>query len=397
MIRSFARCSGWFLAALVVCAALPHFAVAAPAHALAAPHLHVLAAGTLFNWLDKEVNLTDAALTVRAQAVAALDPGAILSPAFFPRVDARSVRLRDITTLIARPVSDRREWNAPGRQIPLKVPSFRDVEMLPVEGYFKMEEQEMQRLIEGAAGNEAVFRSIVGPEIPVRTDGLVVANMRRIDLDAFRAWGTGIVTVRNPQGSGADKVVDFQFDSSRYVTPSAWTATPSTGTAFSEFMVETYNAQNLIGSLRGAVMRLSTYQAMQNTAPLRVGQAYPLSRAELEAILSAEFGGPFSLIVFEDTVEVFNDGGQEYTSTKIWPAQTVAWIPASGIIGSTYYAPVVSAYGLAAANPGMEIDVNGMTVVKTISNEGKELGVRCQVNALAVPNEQALYVVNAGV
>lgn len=351
----------------------------------------------LFNWIEKELLLTNAALTVRAQAVAALDPGIILSPSFFPRVDARSVRLRDITTIIARPVADRREWNTSGRQIGLKDPSFRDVEMLPVESFFKLEEQEMQRLIEGAAGNEAVFRSIVGPDIPTRTDGLVTANMRRIDIDAFRAWATGVITVRNPQGSGADKTVDFQFDSSRYVTPTAWTGTPTTGTAWTEFMQETYNAQNKIGATRGAIMRLSTYQALQYTAPLRTGQAYPLSRAELEAILSAEFGGPFSLIVFEDTAEVYDDGGQAYTSTKIWAAETVAWIPASGQVGSTFYAPVVSAYGIAAANPEMEIKVNDMTVVRTIGNEGKDLTVRCQVNALAVPNEQALYVVNAGI
>lgn len=351
----------------------------------------------MFNWINAEALLTNAALTVRAQARAALDLGAINSPSFFPRVDARSVKLRDITTLDARPVADRREWNAPGRQIPLRTPSFRDVEMLPVESFFSINEQEMQALMEGAAGNEAVFRSIVGPEIPTRVDTLATSNMRRLDIDAFRAWALGTVTVRDPQGATADKVVDFEFAAARYVTPSAWTGTAGSGTAWTQFLAQTFNAQGLIGSVKGAVMRLSTYQAIQYTAPLRTGQAYPLSKAELESALSAEFGGPFTIVVFEDTVEVFNDGGQSYTSTKIWPAQRVAWIPTSGIIGSTFYAPVVSAYELAAASPDMKIDVRGMTAVKTIGNEGKALSVRCQVNALAVPNEQALYVVNAGI
>lgn len=351
----------------------------------------------MFNWINSEALLTNAALTVRAQAQAANDLGLINSPIFFPRANADSVKLSAITTLDARPVADRREWNAPGRQIPLRVPAFRDVEMLPVESFFDIKEQELQRLMEGAAGNEAVFRSIVAPRIPERTDALVSANMRRLDVDAFRAWALGTVTVRDPQGATADKVVDFRFSSDRYVTPSAWTGTQGSGTAWTQFLAETYNAQSLIGAVKGAVMRLSTYQAIQYTAPLRTGQAYPLSKAELQAALSAEFGGPFTIVVFEDTVEVFNDGGQAYTSTKIWPANRVAWIPASGIIGSTFYAPVVSAYEMAQASPDMKIDVRGMTVVKTIGNEGKSLSVRCQVNALAVPNEQALYVVNAGI
>ncbi len=351
----------------------------------------------MFNWINTEQLLTNAALTVRAQARSAIDLGLVNSPAFFPRVDARGVKLSDITTLDARPVADRREWNAPGRQIPLAVPSFRDVEMIPVESYFKLEEQEMQKIMEGALGNEAVFRQIVGPDIPTRVDRLVSANIRRIDLDAFRAWALGVITVRNPQGSGADKTVDFQFSSSRYTTPTAWTGTPTTGTAWTQFLTETYNAETLMGATRGAVMRRSTFVAIQYTAPLGTNQAYPLSRAELERRLGEELGHPFTIIVFEDSVDVFDDGGQAYTRTKIWPANRVAWIPDSGIIGSTYYAPTVNGFQMANASPDMAIDVRGMSVVRTVANEGKELSVRCQVNALAVPNEQALYVVNAGI
>jgi hypothetical protein len=351
----------------------------------------------MLNWIEQERTLTNAALTVRVQARATDDQGIILSPAFFPRAEARSVRLADITTLDARPVADRREWNAPGRKIALEVPSFREMEMLPVESYFDMYEQEMQKLIEGTNGNEAVLRQIVGPDIPKRTDGLATANVRRVDLDAFRAWALGSVTVRDPQGATPDRVVSFQFSTDRYVTPTAWTGTPSTGTAWTQFMAETKNARRLIGPLRGAVMRDSTYTALQYTAPLATGQTYPLSRTQLEEIISREYPGPFAIIVFEDTVQEYTDGGLSKTSVNIWPANRVAWIPADGIVGSTYYAPSVTGFQLAGANPGFQIDVRGQVVVRTVVNEGKGLIVRCQVNALAVPNEQKVYVVNAGI
>jgi hypothetical protein len=353
----------------------------------------------MFSWLDSELALTNAALTVRAQARSAIDMGKMYHPLLFPRVDARSVKLSDITTLDLRPAADRREWNARGRHIPLVTPPLKDVEMLPIESYFKIEEYEMQRLLEGTIGNEAIFRQIVGPQIPVRTDGLVMANLRRIEIDAMKAWATGSVTVRNPQGSAADKVIDLQFSGDRYVSPTPWTATPVTGTAWTQFLEESYNAQTFIGSLRGAVMRLSTFRAMQVTAPAASasGQALPLSKAELQNRLSAEFGGPFAIIVVEDTHEVFSDGGSTRVQTKVWPDNIVAFIPASGIIGNTFYAPVARAYQLAAANPAAQIDVNGMTVIKEVGNGGRDLTVECQVNALALPNEQALYVVDAGV
>ncbi len=353
----------------------------------------------MYSWLDQEAALTNAALTVRAQTRSAIDLGAFYHPLLFPRVDSRSVKLSDITTLDLRPAADRREWNTRGRHIPLVTPPSRDVELIPIESYFKVEEREMQRLMEGTIGNEDIFRAIVGPEIPKRTDGLVMANLRRIEIDAMTAWATGTVVVRNPQGSGADKTVSLAFANDRYVTPTPWTATPSTGTAWAQFLEETYNAQVKIGPVKGAVMRLSTLRALQYTAPLATGsgQSYPLSRQEIQNRLSAEFGGPFTLITVEDTHEVFTDGGDARTSVKVWPAGTVAWIPSSGIIGSTFYAPVARAYAMASANPGAQIDVNGMTVVKEVGNGGRDLTVECQVNALALPNEQAIYVVYAAV
>lgn len=354
----------------------------------------------MFSWLDQEALLTNAALTVRAQTRSVIDQAALYHPLLFPRVESRSVKLSDITTLDLRPAADRREWNTAGRQIPLVTPPSRDIEMIPVESYFKIEEREMQSLLEGAIGNEAIFRQIVAPSIPARTDALVMANLRRIEIDAMKAWALGMITVRNPHGSGADKTLDFQFSTDRYITPTAWNATPNDPqAAYSQFLQEAYNAQTFIGTLQGAVMRLATYRAIQATAPLAsaLGQVNPIAKAEIERRLSEELGSPFRIIVIEDTHEVFNDGGNTRTRMPVWAAERVAFMPAGRTIGSTYYAPVARAFQIAAANPAAQIDVNGMTVVRTVGNAGRELTVECQVNALAVPDEQALYVVDAGI
>jgi hypothetical protein len=352
----------------------------------------------MLNWLDQEALLSSAALTVRAQAINVNDRGLFYHPFLFPRVDARSVKISEITSLDLRMAADRREWNTRGRQIPLVMPGTKEIEMIPVESYFKVEEREMQAILEGANGNEAVFRDIVRPTIGPRTDDLTVANFRRIEIDAMKAWATGTIVVRNPQGSGADKTVSFSFAGSRYVTPTAWNATPNdANAAYTQLLTQAYNAQTLIGPLSGAVMRLSTWRAVQATAPLAsaLGQVVPLSRREIERRLSEELGAPFQIIVIEDTHEVFTDGGTARTSVAVWESGRVAFMPAGRPIGNTHYAPVVRAFQLASANPSAQIDVRGMTVVREVGNGGRDLTVECQVNALAIPNEQSLYVVNA--
>lgn len=352
------------------------------------------------DWLDQLPQLSDFYLTVRAQAVAAIDQGKLWHPYFFPRQDSRSVRIADIFTLNNfRPTADRREWNARGREIPLLTPNLREVEIVPVESKFRIDEYEIQRLTEGSFGNAAIIQSVIAPAIPERTDRLVQANLRRIEVDAMAAWSGGSVTVRNPAGAGTDKVVSLGYDSARYVTPTPWTGTATTGTAWPQFIAETYNARNLIGEVSGAVMRLSTFQAIQSSAPLAAatGQVSPIGITTLEARMADQFGVEFAIHIIEDHVDIFTDGGTDTSAIKTWPSHKVAWIPADGIIGNTFYAPVARAYNLANVDTDEQIDRNGMTVVRDIANGGRDLTVECQVNAFALPNEQAVYVVDAGI
>lgn len=352
----------------------------------------------LYSWLDQERRITSAALTVRAQAQALNDLGKFYHPIFFPRQDAPDVRLADMIISNFRPVADRREWNAPGRLLPMKGPGFREIEIIPVESYFTIEEYEMTRLLSQAQGNEALFRATVAPGIPARVDRLVEMNLRRLEVDALRAWALGVITVRNPQGSAADKVVDLQFAGARYPAPTPWTGGAG-GTAYAQLFVHMAVAQGLIGAVRGIVLGQTTMDALQTSAPLAsaTGQVIPLGIGEIERRIREQFGGQFTFNVVEDTVEPFNDGGTDTTPTRLWPANRVAFIPAGTTVGNTFYAPVARAYQMAGANPSAQIDVNGMTVVRDVRNNGKELHVECQVNALAVPDEQRVYVVDAGI
>ena len=77
--------------------------------------------------------LSPAALTVTAQTISPNDQGRLRWDVFFPRQDVDSVDLHEVTTLDFRPVSDRREWNSPGRLIPDKTPDLRDISIVPVE------------------------------------------------------------------------------------------------------------------------------------------------------------------------------------------------------------------------------------------------------------------------
>jgi hypothetical protein len=82
---------------------------------------------------------------------------------------------------------------------------------------------------------------------------------------------------------------------------------------------------------------------------------------------------------------------------KVWPAQHVAAIPAGNAIGSTAFAPVVRAWDLSSQSPDAGVDVRGITIYHEIKNGGRELTVEGQFNPMPDPNEQKLYVIDAGV
>lgn len=343
----------------------------------------------MFNWIAESTELTSAGLTVRAQAIDPTDDGRLRYAEFFPRRDVDSVRLSDITTTEFRPAADRREWNQRGRLIPLVPPTLRDIEMVPIEAYFTVEEREIQALEERTAGNQALFRQLVGADIPTRTDGLVTADYRRLELDAFRAWSRGEIVAMNPQ-HGTTQTVSFknQFAAERYQTAgAAWTM----ATAREEFIAWLIDMVGLVGPIEGVALRSPVLQLLRGAGDDR------LKLVELEDEVASEIGNAFRFVQIEHTVERFTGAGLARVREKVWPAGHIAAIPQGGTIGSTAFAPVARAFEISRQTPEAGIDVRGVTVYHETANAGRELTVEAQLNALALPDEANTAVLDTGV
>ncbi|MCA1571305.1 MAG: major capsid protein [Chloroflexi bacterium] len=336
-------------------------------------------------------------LTARAQTVSPNDDGRLLWPEFFPRRDVPSVTVRSYSSRQFRPVGDRREWNQRGRLIPRKLGPLYEIKMVPIETFFSIDEEEMQELIERFAGNAGLIAEQLEVDVPERTDGLVEADYRRIELDCFRAWASGQIVAIDPE-DGTQQTMSYGFDAGRYpIASPTWVAAAS---AYDSFLAAAVAARDSMGSVEGAMMRQATVNAILADAPNPVyGTVGPIGTtiAQLETLAQDHLGGAFTIFVNERTLEVFNDGGTATTSTKIWPAEQVAFIPAGGTVGYTAFAPVARAYEVSQAEPEARIDVRGVTVYHSTSNGGRHLDVEAQVNAMPIPDENRVYVVDAGV
>lgn len=351
-----------------------------------------------FTWLAAEEELSAAALTVRAQTVDPTDQGKLMWDAFMPRRNVDQTKLASLSTQDIRITADRREWNARGRLIPLYTPPRKELEWVPIEAYFTLEEKEINDLMNEVRGNAALFRSVIAARIPARTEMLAMANWRRLELDVMRAWANGEITSMNPQ-DGTTFTVDYGFDAARYLT--ATTAWDDGGVnAYNLFLAWLQDAYEACGPIKGAMMRSATRAAIiadaPNAMPGAISGLTPTISAT-EARIQDETGFPFRFYINENTVSTFNDGGVSRTTVKVWPAQKVAAIPADNIVGSTAFAPVVRAYDISTQAPNAGIDVRGITIFHDIAGNGRELTVEGQFNPMPDPDEQKLFVIDAGV
>lgn len=346
-----------------------------------------------FAWLGTEQNLSPAALTVRAQTISPNDDGRLLWDAFFPRRNVDSIRRSAIGTVDYRPAGDRREWNQRGRIIPLRTPGTFEMEMIPIETTFSVDEYEVQRLMEQTLGNQAQFREIIGARIPDRVDGLVNADYRRIEVDAMTSWALGQVTAKDPQ-TGQTVTVSWGFDASRYQTaPTAWNDAGLN--AYDEFIAWLEDGYDAVGSIAGVMGRLASVKAIQADAPTTNG--ITLTRAQLVDRIQQDIGGPFQFYVNENTIDIFADGGLDTVRTKVWPTGRLALVPAGEAVGTMDFAPVHRAMELAQAVPSAAIDIRGVTVVYETGGMGRSLTVEAQVNAAPSQDEGRTFVIDIGV
>lgn len=348
------------------------------------------------NWLATRDLLSPAALTVRAQVLAPTDVGQLIWPTLFPRDNVDSVDLTDVSTIDYRPASDRREWNARGRRVPMITPARRTVSIVPIEANDKIDEKEMQKLTERSNGNAAVLQELIGASIPARVDRMASANFRRLEIDAMNAWLSGTITQRSPEDASKTYVASFGFPGARLVT--AGTAWDNVGVnAYQLLLAFAASAVDLVGPIEGVMMRAATFNAILADAP-NLPNSVTMTRSQLNDRISDDLGYPFRIFVNENSVDVYDDGGSAYTRTKLFTAQKVAAIPVGQRIGRSAFAPVVRAMDLAGqVGPSAGIDVRGQTVYYEEANGGRELIIECQVNALPIPDESRVYVSSVGV
>jgi hypothetical protein len=350
-----------------------------------------------FSWLAQDELLGDAAQTVRAQTLPPLEQDRLIHDIFFPRQDVPSMKLSEIITKEWRFVSDRREWNTRGRLIPVPTPVRAEMEFIPIESYFTVEEREINEFITRASGEQAIFRRLVGGTIAQRMDELVRSNQRRMEIDALQAWSLGTITVMNPQ-TGQTYTAAYPTDAARRsVATTAWNN--GAVNAWNEFLswIQDVN-DNIPGGVRAVVMRRNDYNEIYKDAPLAtVAQGTVnrvISRLEFESLLANTLGFRIQFIIMENWLDVFTTGGVTTQRRRTWPQGIIAAVPARTSVGYMGYAPVVRAYELAGIHPDAKIDVRGMSVYKEVSSNGRMLTTECQVNSFPVLQEDYLATMN---
>jgi hypothetical protein len=267
-------------------------------------------------WMGAEESLSSQALTVRAQTLAPDNTGELFWDVFFPRRNVASTTIREILDQEeVRYSADRREFNARGRLIPLDTPSAEEITITPIESYFKIEEEEIQKLEEQTFGNEVIFQRIVGAQIPNRVDKLVRANYRRLEIDVFRAWATGQITVRNPQLGHVAQTFTFPIDASRYMTAATPWDDPGEN-AFDNLLqwLDTVELLPGFGPVSGIVIRRADYNIIQQAASVAISigsqPLIRLTRAQFEQRVTQERGRAFNFFIMESTMTEFADGGR---------------------------------------------------------------------------------------
>lgn len=354
-------------------------------------------------WIEAQRELSAAALTVQAQAVDPTDTGRLFWSQFMPRQNVSDTEIRKLLLeQEKRYVSDRRQWDARGRMIPIDGPGTELIEIQPLESYFKIKEKEINDLTIRFSGNEALMQRAIGPTIPARTLRLVRANYRRIEKDVFDAWSKGTITIRNPQMGNLAQTFSYGHAAGRHATAATAWNDPGLN-AFDQFLSWIDAAEGLInGPVNGVILRRATYNAIQADASAAISASgFPmirLTRDQFEQRVAAERGrGDFLFMLHEETLLPFTDGGIDTTQTDVWPAMTIGAIPAAGNIGVTAFAPVARAFELDRNVPDAGIDLNGMTVYREVENGGRGLTVECQVNAMPMPDESQVATINVGV
>lgn len=339
-----------------------------------------------FDFLGRVQALNPANLTIREQVRLADNPNDLRWRAIFPRVEAPSVKLSELSRVDIRFAGGRREWNAQGREIPEVLGPRVDAEMVPINPTHHIDERALQHMRERAGGFAELFNAGVIKDVDGWATALANYADIQIERDAFDAWFNNQITVMDPK-TGQTVTVAVGISSSRYVA--AATTLAAATSAYLDFMGYLADAQAVLGSVGAVRIRRARVAEILADAPAFSGDR--MSLAGLRERINREGFGDVAIVIDERTYHSFTDGGSAYGTSYYVPADRMAFQPANGVVGRTHFAPVTRAYDY--MSPQAVRNVNDFTVFYGEKNDGKTLLVEAQANALPVPQEQNVYVV----
>lgn len=341
-----------------------------------------------FDILSRMERLSPANLTVREQARLAENPNDLRWRAIFPRIEAPSIKISEITATDFRPIGGRREWNAQGREIIEVLGPIINAEMVPINPTHHIDERQMQRLRERAQGVGQLIDAGIVKDVDQWATALADAADRQIEADAFQAWYMNQITVMDPKRGGT-VTVSAGISGARYVA--AATTLAAAPNAYNNFLTYLQDAQSMMGSVGAVRLRMGLLREIVADTPNGVGGTGS-TRSGLQEWLDREGFGGVQIVVDERTYHSFTDGGSAYTTAYYVPANRMAFQPANGVVGNTHFAPVTRAYDY-IPGAGATRNINDFVVMHGEKNDGKTLLVEAQANALPLPVEQFVYVV----
>ena len=348
-----------------------------------------------FGWIGEVEELSAAYMSVDIQTTPDLNvDDALMWPTLMPRLNVKSVKIGEMGSVSFRPVSGRRTWNQRGRQIPLVLPKLRTMEIEPVEGYFTIDEKEMQHLRERFNGARDLIRTQIKADVRPRYLDVASANLRRIEMDAFEAWIEGLVTVRDPQNNQT-YTVGYEFDTARYEEAGvAWNGVGVN--AYDEFVAWFIGAQQKCGALAGAALCQPVLTEVLKDAPAMNGGAR-MSLANLAQRIQDDTGSPFRFYRMDvlPNFDDFTGTGIKTQAVPRWPNKAkIAAVPADQKVGTMAFAPVGRAMDVGIEVPASKIDINGMSVFPETRDNGRSLTVEVQGNIFPNPNEKRVAVMD---
>ena len=349
--------------------------------------------GALQNIADVVSEIDAAEVTVREQAYLEQNPEDLRWTSLMPRANKRSIKIASITNSDFRPVADRREWNSTGRYIPMRDVKVEDLEITPIEAFFRYDERFMQLLMGENANRIDLAIEAARAALPARWRELAEACHRRVEIDTFDAARTGIITARDPR-TGTVTNLEFIVDAARrQAAGAAWTDE----NAWDNFEAASEDAFDALGGLSGVTITRQLLRMLLRSAPVPVLAGFRQTKENLQSRMEDVLGTPFMFKVDRRQLDVFDGTGNAYTRTPVWNGTEILFHPPGGVVGEVAHAPVFRAQQMAGIASDTTLDQHGVTCFYEVENGGRSLKIEAQLNATPVPDEAKIYTYDAGV